>query len=201
MNVLTRKIGPLPGWAWGLIAAGGAGIYIWRKRSAAAAAATAATTAASTTGTGTAPAAATSGGYTASNYGPPSGQVGGGGGGGGLASILAAIGALQPAPATTPGSSSNPGVAAGESVLGSGYGVANAAFPTQGVLSVPTAQGTYTELNSSGNPAYGGTPATSTNAPGVYYQPTPGVFSPTQGVTLNPGTPIFGLTAPAPAAA
>ena len=39
-----------------------------------------------------------------------------------------------------------PGVAAGESVLGSGYGVANAAFPTQGVLSVPTAQGTYTEL-------------------------------------------------------
>ncbi len=36
-NVLTRKIGPLPGWAWAAIAVGG--LYLWKKRQAASTAA------------------------------------------------------------------------------------------------------------------------------------------------------------------
>jgi hypothetical protein len=38
-NILTRKIGPLPGWAWAGVAVGG--YYLWKKRQAAAAAAAA----------------------------------------------------------------------------------------------------------------------------------------------------------------
>ena len=188
-NVLTRKIGGLPGWAWGLGAVAIGGVYIWRKRSAAAAAAAATTAAGTTTGTTALPATTQ-----AADYGAP----GSFGGGQGLASVLSAIQGLQPVPpATTPA----PGVAtaapSGQSQLGSGYGILNSQFPSQGVLSVPTAQGTFTELNSSNNPAYGGTPA----GPGVttYYQPQPGIFSPVQsGDTLNPGTPLFALAAAPP---
>jgi hypothetical protein len=42
-NVLTKKIGPLPGWAWAGIVFGG--YYLWKKHQASAAAATPATTA------------------------------------------------------------------------------------------------------------------------------------------------------------
>jgi hypothetical protein len=45
-NVLTRKIGPLPGWAWAAVAVGG--YYLWKKRQAAAAASSAATPTTST---------------------------------------------------------------------------------------------------------------------------------------------------------
>jgi len=42
MNFLTKKYGPLPGWAWGLIVAGAAYFYLsYRKKQAAAAAAAA----------------------------------------------------------------------------------------------------------------------------------------------------------------
>lgn len=45
-NVLTKKLGPLPGWAWVLAAVGG--YYLYKKRQAAAAASTTGTTAATT---------------------------------------------------------------------------------------------------------------------------------------------------------
>lgn len=193
-NALTRKIAGVPAWGWGLGAAAIAGVYIWRKRAAASAAAAQAASAGSTTGTTSAANPAPAG-----NYGAPY-QSSGEGGGGGLASILGSLAALQPTPAA---SSSAPGVATaslapGETQLGSGYGILNSDFPSQGVLSIPTPQGTFTEANSSGNASYGGQPITTTA--GTYYQPQPGVFSPVQsGDTLNPGTPVFTLAASPPA--
>lgn len=46
-NVLTRKIGPLPGWAWAAVALGGFYFYKYRKAAAASTTATTATPAAS----------------------------------------------------------------------------------------------------------------------------------------------------------
>jgi hypothetical protein len=45
-NVLTRKIGPLPGWAWAALGIGG--FYLWKKHQASTAAASTAATTAST---------------------------------------------------------------------------------------------------------------------------------------------------------
>lgn len=42
-NILTKKIGPLPGWAWAAIGLGG--LYLWKKHQAAAAATSSTTTA------------------------------------------------------------------------------------------------------------------------------------------------------------
>jgi hypothetical protein len=183
-GILAKKIGGVPVPVIGVIVVGIVGYMYWRSKKNASAA-TAATSAA--TGTTAATPAVTP----ASDYGAPTGfSLAGGGGTPPWA---------QPVPvATTPAAAT--AATPNQSQLGSGYGILNSQFPTQGVLSVPTTEGTFTELNSSGNAAYGGQAAAGTA--GNYYQPTPGTFTPiTAGDTLSAGTPIFGLTPAAAAAA
>jgi len=60
-NILTRKLGPLPGWAWAAI--GVAGYLVYRQRQAAKAAAGATTTAATTSTAATTPVAQAPSGY------------------------------------------------------------------------------------------------------------------------------------------
>ena len=183
-SFLTRKVGGVPVWGLGLVVVGVVGYAWWRqKKNAAASAAAAATTSAAGTGT----TAATPAVVPASDYGAPTGFNLAGGGG--LPPWLQVPPSVATPPAPTPTAANN------QSMLGSGYGILNSQFPTQGVLSVPTAQGTFTELNTSpaGNP-FGGQQVSSVG-PGDYYQPQPGVFTPiTAGDTLSPGTPIFALT-------
>lgn len=180
-SFFTKKVGGVPVWGIGLVVVGVVGYMYWRSKKAASAAA--AITSSTASGTSATTPAVTP----ASDYGAPTGFSFAGGGG--------TPPWAQPVPvATTP---ATPTPSTTQSQLGSGYGILNSQFPSQGVLSVPTSQGTFTELNSSGNTAFGGQAATGTA--GNYYQPTPGVFTPiTAGDTLSPGTPIFGLT---PAAA
>lgn len=100
-NLLTKKLGPLPGWAWAAVALGG--YYLWKKRQAATAAAAATTSPTTSTGAlSPAPAGAGSYGY----FGP---GVGAGGGG--------------PVPTGATGATGSPFVApTGEAQQGSGYG-------------------------------------------------------------------------------
>ena len=186
-SFLTKKVGGVPVWGIGLVVVGVVGYMYWRSKKAAGAAAASTTAGSSASGT----TAATPAVVPASDYGAPTGfsLAGGGGTPPWAQPVPAATSPATPTPATT-----------NQSQLGSGYGILNSQFPTQGVLSVPTSEGTFTELNSSNNPAYGGQAATGTA--GNYYQPQPGVFTPiTAGDTLSPGTPIFGLTPQAQQAA
>lgn len=107
-NILTKKIGPLPGWAWAAIGLGG--LYLWKKHQASSAASTAATTATPAASLPTSDVTAPSGyGYQGPgvgsgggagpgwNVGPPTGSTGGGIGNG-----VQPGGVFQPAPGTTP---------------------------------------------------------------------------------------------------
>jgi len=76
-NILTRKIGPLPGWAWAAVGVGA--YYLWKKRQAASAAASAGNTATTSTVPSLPAALAPSG--ASSGYGYQGPGFGGGGGG------------------------------------------------------------------------------------------------------------------------
>lgn len=106
-NILTKKIGPLPGWAWAAIGLGG--LYLWKKHQAAASS-TAATTATPAASLPISGATAPSGyGYQGPgtggqqslggpgwNVGPPTGATGT------PAPAINPGGVFQPAPGTTP---------------------------------------------------------------------------------------------------
>ena len=109
-NVLTKKIGPLPGWAWAAIAIGG--LYLWKKHQAAAASSSAATTATPAASLPISDQTAPSGyGYQGPgtggvqslggpgwNIGSPTGATGG-------TPAINPGGVFQPAPGTTPNTS------------------------------------------------------------------------------------------------
>jgi len=102
-NILTRKIGPLPGWAWAAVVVGGFLIYRQRKAAAAAAAGTATTSSVTPTPVPASPASTPGYGY----------QGPGSGGGWGVGPIP------QGALANTASSWTPP---VGESQSGSGFG-------------------------------------------------------------------------------
>lgn len=166
-NVLTRKLGPLPGWAWAAVAVGG--FYLWKKRRAAAAAAASSTT---STAAGS-PAAAYPGsnGATAAGSGYYSGPGVGYGGTGPIPT--GATAATSTGQATTAGT-----------LQGSGY--------VGGTSTYEDAQGNiYQPFQNQAQEAGAGSATQYVQTfPGVFNPVTPGQ-------NLAPGTTLFMMTQPA----
>jgi hypothetical protein len=109
-NVLTRKIGPLPGWVWAAIAVGG--FYLWKKHQAASTSSSSATTPATST------AALSSQGAGQGSY----GYQGPGAGYGGSGAIPTGATA-----ATSSGTATPTGFNTGQGLVGAGYGASGSA--------------------------------------------------------------------------
>jgi hypothetical protein len=165
-NILTRKLGPLPGWAWVGIAFGG--YYLWKKRQAAAAAAS---TAPSTSTAASLPGYVSSGG---SGYGYQGPGVGYGG-----------SGAIPTGATAATSSSYTP--ATGQTQSGSGYDVGGAQGSTNNSVT-SSGGGVYNQI--------GGSQLSALQAAGqtVYYQSQPGIFTPynsQDAAAVAPGTGLF----------
>jgi hypothetical protein len=159
---LTKKFGPLPAWGWIVVAI--VAYYLYQKMSGGGGL----VGSSSTASTGVAPPTATEsfpGGYSYS--GPASGAAAYG------QSVLGATSPGQGAVGTSPGS----GAGTPGTFQGSGYG------PPLGTQMATSASGaTYSHI-----------PSPAALSPGVttYYEPAAGVFMPTTGVPLAPGTPQY----------
>jgi hypothetical protein len=163
-TVLTRKFGPLPGWAWAGLGVAGFFIYKQRKASKAAAAGTSSTATDSTAAT--APIASAPSGY---GYQGPSG---GGGPGWNIGTPPAATGSSYVQPT-------------GETLYGSGYGMPGGSSTETNPLTGSNGT-TYVQL--SGPAQVQGAQAAGTS---LFFQPTPGTFSPAPASGLAPYTPIY----------
>ena len=169
-NILTRKLGPLPGWAWAAVAVGGYLIYKQRKASAAAASTPATTSTAALT-----PGAQAPSGYGYQGPGTAGGNYGY---------------QIPPSATATTGSGYTPPT--GETASGAGYA------PTTSGGSVTDSQGNvYTELTSipqiqAANA--NGTPVYIQITPGVF-EPYPPGTGPGSAAAL--GTPAYIMSQPA----
>ena len=178
-SVLTRKFGPLPGWAWAGLGVAGFFIYKQRKAAAAAAAGTSSTTATPSASLPTSAVTAPSG------YGYQGPGVGGGGGSGpswwGTGTPTGATGGVtSPAVVTAP--NTRPADTGPSTTLqGSGYTSPGLVTGTGGgqYEGVPTPQAAQGILGSGGS---------------LYYMSSPGVFTPTTGAGLAPNTELFQKT-------
>jgi hypothetical protein len=192
-NAITKKYGPLPGWAW--VGLGVLGYYIYKQRKAAAAAAagtsTAATTATDSTAAdstaATSPLAQAPTGYGYQGPGT-SGYSGGGGPGWNVGTATGTTGGTTAPQVTSPAAAlpSSPNTlpqdtAPSTTLQGSGYtspGLVTGAGGT-GYEGVPTPQAAQGILQSGGS---------------LYYMSSPGVFTPTTGAGLAPNTELFQRT-------
>lgn len=183
MNFLTKKIGPLPVWGYGVIVLTGVGYVLYkRKQEAAAAAATAAATQAGSTTAAT----------TAASTPVASGSYGGGGGLSAVAQQLAQLqdqlGELSTPVATTPVATSTPATAT--------TGTATTAVAPTGSLTPLTSWSGAQDLLAAGQSLYYQVPG----SPGTYlpvYDPNPYATAPLTapgGTALPPGTTLFSGT-------